>query len=368
MKVKSYFANTVDAAIRLAQEDIGSEAMLIESRAASPEMRSAGRFEVVFGVLESGRDEVKPKPAPVTSGREDLAEELKMLRSQISELRKMLQPSPQPAPGNIVIEKLRNELIDADLDPLIAAGLVDAVEIAAGPGGGSRKESLHHALGECLRNRIQTAHDLNCPASQGNVITFVGPPGAGKTTALAKIAVQHCLAKRRSVRIVSVDTERIGGHELLRAYSNVLGIGFVAANSLSRLQEALNEGPEKTCVLIDTQGFAAADTAAARELATVLARIAGPEVHLVLPASMKRCDAAAYSDYFGLFKPTRLLFTKLDETASVGSMLSETLRLGIPLSFFSMGQGVPEDLENADPQALIERLFQANAATAASAA
>lgn len=367
MKVKSYFANSVDAAIRQAQEEIGNEAILIESRAAAPEKRSAGRFEVVFGVLESGREEAKPKPVSTTSGREDLAEELKMLRSQITELRKMLQPASQPAPGNIEIEKLRNELIDADLDPLIACGLVDAVEIAAGPRAGS-KESLHHALSDCLRNRIQTVNDLNCPAVQGNVITFVGPPGAGKTTALAKIAVQHCLAKRRSVRIVSVDTERIGGHELLRAYSNVLGIGFAAANSLSGLQEALNEGPEKMCVLIDTQGFAASDTAAARELATVLGRIAGPEVHLVLPASMKRCDAAAYSDYFAQFKPTRLLFTKLDETASVGSMLSETLRLGIPLSFFSMGQGVPEDLENADSQALIERLFQANAATAASAA
>jgi flagellar biosynthesis protein FlhF len=122
------------------------------------------------------------------------------------------------------------------------------------------------------------------------------------------------------------------------------------------------------CVLIDTQGFAPGDTAAARDLATVLGRIAGPEVHLVLPASMKRCDAAAYSDHFAPFKPTRLLFTKLDETSSVGSMLSETLRLGIPLSFFSIGQGVPEDLENADPCVLIDRLFLSNPATAASAA
>jgi flagellar biosynthesis protein FlhF len=329
-----------------------------------------GRFEVIFGVLESRREDVKiiqtPVHAPpVPAGRDDLAAELKMLRSQITDLRKMLQPSPQPAPAAIESENVRNELIAADLDPVIAANLVDAAETRWG---GAGKQSLQQIVEECVRARIQTAHDLKSAAVRGNVIAFVGPPGAGKTTALAKIAVQCCFAKRRSVRIVSVDTERVGGHELLRAYSNLLGIGFVAVNSLAALQEALNENSEKMYVLIDTPGFAPADAGAARDLATVLGRAAGAEVHLVMPASMKRPDAAAYSDFFAVFKPTRLLFTKLDETASVGSLLSEALRIGIPLSFFSIGQAVPEDLENADPDALIGRLFPPTEAPAATAA
>lgn len=367
MRIKSYFANAVDAAIRQAQEELGSDAMLIESRAAPPEMRRVGRFEVVFGVLESGREEdKKPKASPPASGREDLAAELKLLRSQITELRKMMQPTPQPAPAEIEMEKVRAELIAADLDPVVAGKLLAAAESLWETS--TRKDSLRHIVGDYVLRSIQTVDDLNCGSTRGNVVALVGPPGAGKTTVLAKIAVQHCLAKRRSVRIISVDTERVGGHELLRAYSSVLGIGFTAANSLSDLQDALSDGPDKNCVLIDTPGFSPAEMAPARELATVLGRVAEREVHLVLPASMKRADAAAYSDHYMLFKPGRLLFTKLDEATSMGSVLSESLRLGLPLSFFSTGQGVPEDLKNADPEVLLERLFPASAAPAASAA
>ena len=357
MTIKSYFANAVEAAIRQAHAELGPEAMLIESRAAAPEMRREGRFEVVFGVLENAQEEPKPKKRLRRPGAR-----ISRLRSRCCAARSMSLArccsqlhSPPPLPSRI--EKVRNELIASDLDPFVAGGLIDAAEaIWLNPASGARKPDLREVVEDCVRGKIQTATDLNCASGRGNIVAFVGPPGAGKTTALAKVAVQHCLAKRRSVRIVSVDTERVGGHELLRAYSSVLGIGFAAANSLSSFQEALDQGPEKTCVLIDTPGFARAEMAAARELATVLGRIPGREVHLVLPASMKRADASEYSDSLALFKPGRLLFTKLDETLSVGSMLSETLRLAIPLSFFSIGQAVPEDLEIADPEPHLENV------------
>lgn len=368
MKIKSYFANSVDAAIRQAHNELGPEAILIESRAPSPDKRHLGRFEVVLGLAESGREEMKAKESAAAAGRDDLAAELKMLRGQITDLRRMLQPAPAP----VDVDKTLQELIAADIDPAIAETLVEAAELvwqaALAPSSGGAPKSLQQIVLENLRSRMQTAHDVNASAPRGNVTVFVGPPGVGKTTALAKVAVHHCLGKRRSVRMISIDTDRVGGHELLRAYSNVLGIGFIAANSLHDFQDALVHSQEKMCVLIDTPGFGPADMGSARDLAAVLDSVTGCQVHLVLPASMKRADATEYTNQFAIFKPSRLLFTKFDETASVGSVLSETIRLALPLSFFSMGQGVPEDLENADPEVLIGRLFPATAAPAASAA
>ena len=370
MKIKSYFANSVEAAIKQAHEELGSDAMLIESRAPSADMRRLGRFEVVIGVPDGGREQSRAQPFAAPPAREELASELKMLRGQINDLRKMLQPSPVSPE----VEQVQQELIAADIDATIAENFIQSAEViwqdAIPPSASStvRKECLRQIVRECVRTRVQAANDLNGSAGKGNVVTFVGPPGAGKSTAIAKIAVQHCLAKRRSVRIVSVDADRVGSHELLRTYCNLMGIGFIAASSLADIQDALDQSQEKNFVLIDTPGFAPADMDAAHDLAAFLGRLGGREVHLVLPASMKRADLAEYSRHFEMFKPSRLLFTKLDETASVGSVLTESLRLGIPLSFFSMGQSVPEDLENADPEVLIGRLFPPAAASAANAA
>lgn len=370
MKIKSYFANTLEAAIRQAREELGSEAMLIESRTPSAEMRRLGRLEVVIGIPDNIREQPKSvlPPPPPQSGREDLAAELKMLRGQINDLRKMMQPCPV-APE---IEDAKKELIGMDMDPAIVDALVQDAEViwqdrvASYPG--ARMQCLQDIVKDAIRNRVQCVPEINCATIRGNVSVFVGPPGAGKTTALVKLAVQQCLAKRRSVRMISVDPDRVGGHELLRAYSNFLGIGFAAANSFSDLQDALDQSQEKMCVLIDTPGYGASDMDAAHDLATVLERVKKREVHLVLPASMKRADVTEYADRYTMFKPSRLLFTKLDETASAGSILSEALRLGLPLSFFTTGQSVPEDIENGDCEMLIRRLFPANLTAAANAA
>jgi flagellar biosynthesis protein FlhF len=74
------------------------------------------------------------------------------------------------------------------------------------------------------------------------------------------------------------------------------------------------------------------------------------------------------SDRFAVFHPTRLLFTRLDETTSVGAVVSEALRLEKPLSFFAAGQAIPDDLEEANPEMLVRRMFAADSAAAVNAA
>lgn len=369
MRIKSYFANSVEAAIRQASHDLGPEAMLIESRPASAEGRHLGRYEVVFGTREQP---AKDTAAAAPSSRDDLASELKALRGQMDELRRMLQPSQPAAPVKSELEEIREELMAADIDPAVVENLVETAysiwksPVAQAPRSGAAGDFLRQIIGECIRRRLQGPPPLAAPVTtRGNVIILVGPPGSGKTTSLAKIALQHCLAQHRSVRIISVDTERVGGHERLRAFSAILGASFTAANSTGELSEALTDARSKDFVLVDTPGYSGADLDSATEIAAALGKTDTREVHLVLPASMKRLDLSAASERFAIFKPDRLLFTKLDETTSFGSVLSEALRIGKPLSFFSTGQSVPEDLEVASVDTIMAKLFRPQAATAA---
>src|SRR5258706_16113607 len=128
MKTKSYYANSIDAAIRQAREELGSDAMLIESHAASADARYRGRFEVVFGVLENGQEQSQGKRLAAVPAREDVAAELKMLRVQIDELRKTIQASQPDALGFPEVEEICQELVAADLAPEIAADLTDTAK------------------------------------------------------------------------------------------------------------------------------------------------------------------------------------------------------------------------------------------------
>src|SRR5579884_3610972 len=168
MKTKSYFADSVEAAIRQAHEELGADAMLVESRTASADMRRLGRFEVVVGVPDSGPEISRLRnAAPAVSPREELSTELKMLRNQISDLRKMLQPTPV-APE---LNEVQQEMVASDLDPAIAETLIQEAEVIwqdrvpTISGSAARKESLRQIVKECIRARIRVQPELN----RGNV-------------------------------------------------------------------------------------------------------------------------------------------------------------------------------------------------------
>src|SRR5262249_37432796 len=146
-------------------------------------------------------------------------------------------------------------------------------------------------------------------ARNARIIIFVGPPGAGKTSTLAKIAVRDGLAQRRSVRIISADPHRPAAHEKLRALAGLIGVGFSAASTIPELNEAITSATNKDLILIDTPGYSLSEFDDARDLICVLGKIAQKETQLVVPASMKREDSIRYIRAYSAFTPDFVLFT-----------------------------------------------------------
>jgi len=369
MKIKSYFAGSVEQAIQKARQELGTEAMLVTSRRAAAEARHLGAYEVVFGAPDSEESVSLRLPS------KDLSAELQVLRAQLEDIKRVLQLNNARAQGSDPdIDELYRELASADLDARLARQIADQVSTlwqalppAQRPAAGI--ELLHGLAEECIRKQLRIAPRVESKEQETNrILVFAGPPGAGKTTTLTKIAIQEFLARRIPVRIISVDPYRVAAHERLRNFAGILGAGFTAASTMQEFIAAVEEFRTKHVLLIDTPGYSGNDFEGARDLSGFLARLPHKEVHLVLPASMKRADLARCVRRFEEFKPDFLLFTKLDETESFGAITSTAIESAKPLSFFANGQGIPEDLEAANLEALLEPLFARERAGAISAA
>jgi flagellar biosynthesis protein FlhF len=192
--------------------------------------------------------------------------------------------------------------------------------------------------------------EVHVDASLGRVVALVGPPGSGKTSTLIKLAARYGLARRRATQLLSTDVVRIAAADQLRTLSAILGIPCEIAETPMVLDSLLQEARLKDLVLIDTPGFSFREMDEASELAACLSNI---ETHLVLPASMKASDLSRVSDSYAVFRPSKLIFTRVDETARYGALLGEAARLDLPVSFLCTGQRIPDDLEEATVSRLI---------------
>ena len=370
MRIKSYFASSVERAIHDAREELGGEATLITSRRSAPDARHLGAYEVVFGIAEP------PETAQSAAPSEDLNAELTLLRDQLDGIKRLLKFRGAGAErfARPELEQLYEQLVSAGWDDELSRRITEDANTAwqaltpaqRSSSGAATFEAL---ATECIAKQLRFGSGFAPDGSDSNrAVILIGPPGAGKTTTLAKIAIQECLAKRLSVRIISVDLHGVAAHEKLRSFAAIMGAGFTAANSAAQFMEAVDEFRNKHVLLIDTPGYGHPDWEWARDLARVLAQLKNKEIHLVLPASMHPAGLLRYVHRYEEFTPDYLLFTKLDETECYGSMLSIALQASKPLSFLTKGQGIPEDIERANSGTLLGGLFVRERAEAISAA
>lgn len=391
MKLKSYFAGSVEAAVSQASKELGPDALLVYSREAPPEARYLGAYEVVFSLPTAAEQSPVTQPAAgdrvpaaaaagvAGNGRFEqqthsrLTEEVLVLRKQMERMTSTLSRM-QPVVGNG--EWISGPMVEM-LDELLGAGisheLVQQVAISlqknlsAGAGAAELPE-----LRKALRRELETVFSvdarLGSEAGGPRVVALVGPPGSGKTTTLVKLAVAYGLKSRRPVQLLSADMWRIGGAEQLRSYAAILGVGFQALETPRALTQALEEHRHKDLILIDTPGHSQRDMDAAEDLAHVLKSHPEVDTHLTLSASMKSADLKNAVDRHERFGPAKLLFTRLDETASLGTVLNESARTGKPISFMTDGQRIPEDMREATKDRILDLILGAQSEQAESPA
>jgi len=180
-------------------------------------------------------------------------------------------------------------------------------------------------------------------------IAFVGPTGAGKTTTMAKVAAKAQLAHGRKIGLVTMDTYRIGAIPQLKVYADLLEAPLEVVTRAQEMDRALSALSGQELVFIDTIGRSPLGSSV-DDLVPFLAAAHADEVHLVLPATTRSADLLKAAKAFAKLRPNRLCFTKLDETAHYGGILTVSHTTGLPLTWLGVGQEVPDDLEEAQPE------------------
>jgi flagellar biosynthesis protein FlhF len=188
-------------------------------------------------------------------------------------------------------------------------------------------------------------------------MVFVGPTGVGKTTTIGKIATIYSHHRKSSIGLVTLDDQRIGGISQLAIYARILGIPIKAASSATTFRKALRGLSGKQLILVDTAGVNPNDFQQLNMLEPLMAEIESPHIHLVLSTTTKAKDLNVIAGAFQQFPIRDLLFTKVDESTTRGSILSLAMQTGMPLSYYTDGRHAPDDIHVMTAKRLMRMIF-----------
>ncbi|MDF2839659.1 MAG: flagellar biosynthetic protein FlhF [Clostridia bacterium] len=218
-----------------------------------------------------------------------------------------------------------------------------------------------------VKNTIYTILDgyIKDPQPYNNnqnkkVVVFIGPTGVGKTTTLAKLAANMVLNEKKKVGLITSDTYRIAAVEQLKTYSEIIGVPLSIIYSPAEIFNAVQNYDDKEIILLDTAGRSHKDQYQLMELKSLLKSSIDYETYLVLSATTKSSDCMEIIKSYGFLDDYKLLFTKLDETSSLGVLLNIAYITKRPIAYLTTGQSVPDDIEIADKSKIIHILMGDN--------
>ncbi|MBD3797304.1 MAG: flagellar biosynthesis protein FlhF [Campylobacterales bacterium] len=416
MKMLTFTGKSPSEALKKAKIEIGDEGMLIETRELRKKaLGRDGLYEIVIGVDDDMVISSYNKPKKPLSSQQPLKDQSKGVlfdissaAEQISKISKVTDPygdferkmtPPVNAVEPLELKEIKseiNKLADKvkiiqnmfwdekspDLSSRIPPEFAEIYRLASQSG--MNKEHLdmlmqvtleHMPLKmrensstvkryfqTILRKMVPIRMETMPSVGTKKVIMLVGPTGVGKTTSIAKLAARYSflLEKKYKVGLVVLDTYRIGAVEQLMQYARMMKLGIETVVDPPEFSSALDSLKYCDCILIDTMGSSPYDKGKIEKIYECLNSNTTSyeiDVVLVMPSSIKYEDLKMTYDNFASLGVDTLMFTKLDETMGFGNIFSLAYETKKPISYFSIGQEVPEDLVTASNDFLVECLL-----------
>lgn len=246
------------------------------------------------------------------------------------------------------------KLVQAEVATEVADEIVGAVRDELEPGELADSEVVRQAVLRRLAAYIPVAQVPGKleRAADGRPLTIalVGPTGVGKTTTVAKLAATCKLRRNRRVGLITCDTYRIAAVEQLRTYANIIGLPLRVAMTPAEMARACDELSDCDIILIDTAGRSPRDDERLAELQRFIEAAAPHQIHLVLSGTSGEGALRSAAERFAALGPNHVIFTKLDEAVSFGTLIGIARRIEATLSYVTTGQEVPDQIEagNAD--------------------
>jgi flagellar biosynthesis protein FlhF len=398
MNVKKFTAPTSREALRKVREALGPDAVILSNRAVdgeteilalasddvasiaspAPDTEMAAPAPSLQHLAEPPRPQSyanrrAPEPQPqfdmtamtsmvsaaIAQATESAAAEMSGMMSEMRAMRGLMESqlaelswsaSQQRSPHKAAVLK---EMLGAGFSATLSRYLLDKL-----PADKDAADSLRWVKNVLGRN-LSVMTDEDAILDKGGVFALVGPTGVGKTTTTAKLAAR-CVMRHgpEKLALITTDAYRIGAHEQLRIYGKILGVMVHAVKDEADLRIALKELKNKHTVLIDTIGMSQRDQMVATQVAML--NESGTDVKRLLCLNATSTHETL-NEVVRAYQGSGLhgvIMTKLDEAASIGSVLDVLVRQKLNLFYISNGQRVPEDLHMADRAMLVDRAFR----------
>ena len=381
MQIKRFRAQDMAEALSLVKKEFGYQAVILSAK----EMKNgAGMLGFLKGpcveitaATDAGYHNEKNENAsagrwrrhkgvpvgPVSMGQRDWRRPISLVKEEAGASRNRANLTttrnalPQQRDVEMNLFDLSQEMQNQGVKENIALDLIKKLDAVVPSNKLFRPEAIRQSLIENLKKMGAASRPVRIARGKQKIIALIGPTGVGKTTTIAKLAAIGGLSKKRKIGLITLDDKRIGAIAQLEVYSRILGIQMEVASSKEEVLKSLQKLKRKDIVLIDTPGISQKDTHQLGELRDLLDNVGPVEIHLLLSAVTKEKDFNRILDKFRVISIDSLIFTKLDESGEYGDLLNQLIRTKIPVSYFTNGPQVPEDIQVATLEKLVDLIL-----------
>lgn len=377
MQIRKYAVKNMKEAIKQIKSELGKDAVILTSKTVKTKLGKT--YLEVTAAVDYDRDAIKayapsqkpaPLPLPVAEGG------IEKIITTLDGFGKRLEGLESAANMNLISNKVDNlnlavsdiahflTLASNDVKPIYsgveqmvfnrlifsgvqqdeAGNMVQQMIDSIKDGSTFTETQCTDFLADVVMKKVRLA-DLE--AGGRRICALVGPTGMGKTTTLAKLASREIFDNRRSVGFVTLDTFRIGAVEQLRTYANILNSPVEVARSSEELTDKIGRMGNIDTIFIDTVGISPRDQTMMSKLQSFFGTGVSIEPHLVLSASTRLSDLNEMTNRFKSLLIKSIIVSKIDEVNSLGNIYSFVCKERPPLSYFTTGQNVPDDIEEA---------------------
>lgn len=333
---------TIPAPYDSATEVESSSSPLLEEHTSSEAEHMAKKLSTSQVAQQQANPDANVSQQDFDKIQQEMASIRQLLEHQVSGL--MWQDMAQKDPQRAV---LVTRLLALGLNEQIADQIAGYV-----PAQTHEAKAWEHAT-KLISEQINTTQ--NDIIYRGGVVALVGPTGVGKTTTIAKLAARFAqIHGHEQVALISTDTYRITGFEQLATYGKIIGCQVNLAKDSQALDVLLQQYAKKKLILIDTAGMGQRDIRLAENLANLVSnarfRIRN---YLVLAANSQQQVMQENVDRFKKVPLSGCIYTKLDESVSIGEIITTSIQNGLPIGYLTDGQRVPEDIKVANAEKLV---------------
>ena len=388
MLIKKFQANTNAEAIMLAMEELGKDAIIMSVKNINPrgiyKLFKKPTVEVTAAIDDSiTADERKQKERerrqnnifPLQEQEEKnefKIDNTQQLEQKLENLQNIIEKQIQEKPVKEIEDKItddknleclkliNNQMIDNEVDEVYANQIIAEIEQTL------KKDSpinqILSAIYQKIVLKLGPSKSLELEDGNTRFVFFIGPTGVGKTTTIAKIASSLVMEKKKKVAFVTSDTYRIAAVEQLRTYANILDVPMFVIYDADEMKHVREELREYDVVLVDTAGRSHKNREQRDDIERLILSVPEEEreIYLVLSVTTKYRDLLKITETYSQISDYRLVFTKLDETASLGNILNIRMATGAYLSYATFGQNVPDDISRTDAQLIAKQLLGGN--------